>query len=304
MEAPLVATHYVEMRLLRYVIAIAEELHFGRAAKRLNLSSPALSKQIKDLEHALGYPLFERRTREVRSTPGGIAFVAEARQAMVHVERAIECGYAASRGDAGVLSLGYTPWFRPSVLVALQAAFAERVPKMELALHSAYSTTQIDMLLKGLLHAGIIELPASGDGLETHCIWHDELVAALPENHPLVTRSELDRPDLTDEPIIWFTTSLNLALHENLLESCQRLGYTPRIVHEINTASELFDLVASGAGIGFVKRSIAERTREPGIVFRELSGPKLFIDTGVVYRRDNPSEALRALIQLLRERST
>jgi DNA-binding transcriptional LysR family regulator len=304
MDAPLVATHYVEMRLLRYVIAIAEELHFGRAAKRLNLSAPALSKQIKDLEHALGYPLFERKTREVRSTPGGIAFVAEARQAMVHVERAIECGYAASRGDTGALSLGYTPWFRPSVLVALQAAFAERVPKMKLALHSAYSTTQIDMLLKGLLHAGIIELPASGDGLETHCIWHDELVAALPENHPLVTRSELDRQDLTNEPIIWFTTSLNLALHEYLLKSCQRLGYTPRIVHEINTASELFDLVASGAGIGFVKRSIAERAREPGVVFRGLSGPRLFIDTGVAYRADNRSEALRTLIQLLREQAT
>jgi DNA-binding transcriptional LysR family regulator len=160
------------------------------------------------------------------------------------------------------------------------------------------------MLLKGLLHAGIIELPASGDGLETHCIWHDDLVAALPENHPLVTRSELDRPDLTNEPIIWFTTSLNLALHEYLLESCQRLGYTPRIVHEINTASELFDLVASGAGIGFVKRSIAERAREPGVVFRGLSGPKLFIDTGVAYRADNRSEALRTLIQLLREQAT
>src|ERR1700683_3370178 len=116
MDAPPVAKHYVELRLLRYVIAVAEELHFGRAAKRLNLSPPALSKQIKDLEGVLGYLLFERKTREVVLTAAGVAFMADARQALVHVERAMECGYAASRGDTGVLLIGYSPWFRPSSL--------------------------------------------------------------------------------------------------------------------------------------------------------------------------------------------
>ena len=304
MDAPTVAKHYVELRLLRYVIAVAEELHFGRAAKGLHLSAPALSKQIKDLERDLDYALFERRTREVLLTPAGIAFVAEARQALVRVERAVECGYAASRGDTGVLSIGYSPWFRPSLLVALQAAFAERVPKTRLALHSAYSTTQIDLILKGTLHAGIIELPANGEGLETHCVWHDELVLALSEDHPLAACSEIDRQDLANEPIIWIAKALHPALHQYFLESCQRLGYLPRIVHEINTVSELFDLAAAGAGIGFVKRSIAERVRESGVVFRELSGPRLFIDTGIAYRADNRSEALRVLIQLLREQST
>ena len=181
MDAPPVAKHYVELRLLRYVIAVAEELHFGRAAKRLNLSPPALSKQIKDLEGVLGYLLFERKTREVVLTAAGVAFMADARQALVHVERAMECGYAASRGDTGVLLIGYSPWFRPSLLVALQTTFAERVPGTTLALHSAYSTTQIDLLLKGTLQAGIIELPANGEGLEIHCVWHDALVIALAQ---------------------------------------------------------------------------------------------------------------------------
>jgi DNA-binding transcriptional LysR family regulator len=295
MDAPSVAKHYVELRLLRYVIAVAEELHFSRAAKRLNLSAPALSKQIKDLEGVLGYLLFERKTREVVLTAAGAAFMAEARQALVHVERAMECGHAASRGDTGVLSIGYSPWFRPSLLVALQSAFAERVPGTRLVLHSAYSMTQLELLLNGTLQAGIIELPANGEGLETHCVWHDELVVALHDSH---------RQDLANEPIIWIARALHPALHQYFLESCQRLGYVPRIVHEINTVSELFDLVGACAGIGFVKRSIAERVREPGVVFRELSGPRLFIDTGVAYRADNRSEALRALIQLLREQST
>ena len=203
-----------------------------------------------------------------------------------------------------MLLLGYSPWFRPSLLVALQTAFGERVPTTRLALHSAYSTTQIDLLLKGTLHAGIIELPASGEGFETHCVWHDELVVALPENHPLAACSEIDRQDLTNEPIIWIARSLHPALYQHFLNSCLRLGYAPRIVHEINTVSELFDLVGVAAGIGFVKRSIAERVREPGVVFRELSGPRPFIDTGVAYRRDYRSEPLRILIELLREQST
>jgi DNA-binding transcriptional LysR family regulator len=299
-----VTKQHIELRLLRYTIAVAEELHFGRAAKRLNLSAPSLSKQLKDLEHALGYLLFERKTREVLLTAAGTAFVVEARQALLRVERAVEYGYAASRGDTGLLSLGYSPWFRPSLLVTLQSEFAERVPGTRLALHSAYSTTQIELLLKGTIQAGIIELPAKVEGLETHCLWHDELVVAFCENHPLATRSEIDRHDLSNEPVIGVAKSLNLALHEYFVESCQRLGYSPRIVHEINTVSEVFDLVRAGAGVGFVKRSLAVRVHEPGVVFRELSGPSLFIDTGVAYRTDNRSDALRALIQLLREQST
>jgi DNA-binding transcriptional LysR family regulator len=304
MDISIIANRQVELRLLRYVIAITEELHFSRASKRLHISPPSLSKQIKELEQTLGYLLFERKTRDVVLTPAGLAFATEARKALVHVERAVECGYAASLGDTGVLSVGYSPWFRPSLLVALQAALAARVPMTRLSLHSAYSTTQIDLLLKGTLHAGIIELPADEEDLATHCVWHDELVIALHHSHPLAGRSEVDRQDLANEPVISISRSLHPALNQYFLESCQRLGYVPRIVHEINTVSELFDLVGARLGIGFVKRSIAERVHEAGVVFRELSGPRLFIDTGVAYRADNRSEALRLFVQLLREQSS
>jgi DNA-binding transcriptional LysR family regulator len=303
MDVPANVQRCVELRLLRYVIAIGEELHFGRAAKRLNLSAPALSKQIKDLEGVLGYHLFERKTREVVLTAAGVRFLTEARHALVHVGRAIENGYAASRGDTGVLSIGYSPWFRPSLLLPLRTAFAERAPGTRIILHSVYSATQIVQLLKGTLQAGIVELPTKEEDLETHCVWHDELVVALPQDHPLATRSEIDRHDLANEPIIWVAKSLNPTLHQCLVESCQHCGYTPQIVWEINTTSELFDLVGARAGIGFVKRSMAERIREPGVIFRELTGPKLFIDTGLASRADNRSDGLRTLIQLLSEQS-
>lgn len=303
MDAPSAIQQVVEIRLLRYVIAVTEELHFGRAAKRLHLSAPALSKQIKDLERSLGYKLFERKTREVLITTAGNAFVAEAREALVHAYRAVECGYAASRADSGAFSLGYSPWFRPSLLVKLQVAFAENLPSGVLALQSAYSSTQIDLILKGTLQAGIIELPVTIEGLETHCVWHDELVVALPESHPLASQPEIDPQDLANEPIIWIARAQHPALHRYFLDSCQRVGYVPRIVHEINAVSELFDLVGVSAGISFVKRSIAQRVQEPGVVFRELRGSKLSIDTGVAYRMDNRSEALQCLLELLREQS-
>jgi DNA-binding transcriptional LysR family regulator len=125
----------------------------------------------------LGYALFERRTREVLLTPAGVVFVTEARQVLVRFERAAERD--ASRGDTGVLSLGYSPWFRPSLLLALKTRLAERMPSTRLAPDSAYSPEQMDLLLKGTLQLGIIELPAEGEGLETQCVWHDELVVTL-----------------------------------------------------------------------------------------------------------------------------
>jgi DNA-binding transcriptional LysR family regulator len=104
--------------------------------------------------------------------------------------------------------------------LALQTALAARVPKTRLAFHSAYSTTQIELLLKGMLHAGIIELPPNAEGLTTHRVWREDLILTLPENHPLIKQSEIDRGDLTNEPIVWIAKTLNLVLHEYLLESC------------------------------------------------------------------------------------
>ncbi len=304
MDAARVVQQHIELRLLRYMIAVAEELHFGRAAKRLNISAPSLSKQIKDLEQSLGYALFRRKTRDVALTPAGAAFLLEARQALVHVERAVECGHAAHKGNAGVFSLGYSPWFRPSLLAEVQKAFAERVARVKLSLHSAYTPVQIDLILKGVLDAGIVVLPVAAEGLQARCIWHDELVAVLPSNHSLASQAKIDRQDLADEPVVWAAKVLNPTLHQSFLESCRRWGYVPNIVHEISTVPEMLDLIAQGEGIGFVKKSTAARTNESGIVFRELCSPGLFIETGLAFRTGNSSEALRVLIELLRDQST
>jgi DNA-binding transcriptional LysR family regulator len=149
-----------------------------------------------------------------------------------------------------------------------------------------------------------VELPVRSEGLETHRLWRDELVVAVPENHRLATQSQIDRRDLTGLPMIWASRTNHPALNEPLLDSGHWGGQVPVIAHEVNTVAELLDLVSNGAGIGFVKRVIAERTPEPGVAYRELSGPGLFIETGVVYRAEDKSEALRTLLQLLLEQAS
>jgi DNA-binding transcriptional LysR family regulator len=127
---------YVEVRLLRYAIAVAEELHFGRAAQRLHLSAPTLSKQIRQLERSLGYTLFVRRTREVVLTQGGIAFIACAREALSGIQRAVDRGAAAYRSEAGEISVAYSPWVRPSQLSSVKTRIAQNDSDVTLRLVS------------------------------------------------------------------------------------------------------------------------------------------------------------------------
>lgn len=296
---------YVELRHLRYVIAVADELHFTRAANRLHLAPPSLSKQIKQLEAVLGYALFERKTREVLLTPAGAAFVTEARQALVYAERAAECGAAVSRGDSGVISVGYTTaWIESSVLTVLRAAFSDKMPGTILTFHSACTVNQIDLLLKGSLQAGLVVLPADSDGLRTHRIWREPLALALPEDHRLTAQAEIEITDLIEEPMLWLARPVNPRLHDHLLTACQKLGFVPRIVHGVKTPTEAIDWVAAGAGIALVRASTGERLQHKGVAFRRLAAPGLTIETGVAYRGDNRSEALKALVQLLRDQSS
>lgn len=238
-------------------------------------------------------------------TPAGAAFVTEARQALVYAERAAECGAAASRGDTGVMSVGYTTaWIESSLLAAFRAAFSDQVPGTILTFHSACTVSQIDLLLKGSLQAGFVVLPADSEGLRTHRIWRDPLALALPEDHPLTAQAEIEIKNLIEEPMLWLARPVNPRLHDHLLSSCQKLGFVPNIVHGVKTPTEAIDWVAAGAGIALVRSSTAERLQHKGVAFRRLASPGLTIDTGVAYRGDNRWESLKALVELLREQSS
>lgn len=292
-------TRSVELRLLRYVIAVAEELHFTRASQRLHLATPSLSRQIRQLEQLLGYDLFERRTRAVALTPAGTAFLAEARQAVLHTQRAVEAGAAASVCDVDIVRLGHTPLLDATLLPKIRHSFAQFADHLTLHFQSTYSMAQIDQILSGRLHAGLVVLPVAPSEVRTESVFRDRLIAAIPEDSDLAALQVLTPGDIEKRPIVWFGRSTNVHLYEHLVESCRQAGFTPHIAHEVSTVMEMLEAVSAGLGISFVKDSVRTRLHPEGVAFRELTAPDLAIDIGVAYRNEDCSPHLPALLRAL-----
>ena len=290
---------YVELRLLRYVVAVAEELHFTRASQRVHVSTPSLSRQIRELEDSLGYRLFERKTRTVELTAAGAAFVEEARQALVHASRAIQRGYRVSQGDTGIFCCGCSPWFSPSLLIGVEREWAERLPNMQFRLRSADACTQVALLLDGTIQAGVVESPLNAQGLHTQAICREELVMALPVHHRLSGCPEIHCTDLIDEPFIFMRREAHPDLYDHLLDTFRRAGFSPKVAYEIASPGELLDLVSGGVGVGLVKQTIAERLQPSGVVYRHFANRQFFVETGVAHLRNGRSPGADALVSLL-----
>ncbi len=294
----------LELRLLRYVIAVAEELHFTRASMRLHIATPSLSRQIRQLEQLLGYALFERKTREVVLTPAGAAFVVEARRALMHAQRAIEAGAVASSGDSGVVHVGYTPLFDTALVPQIREAFAHTLNSEMLVLQSTYSMVQMDQIRCGRLHAGFVVLPIASGELRIDSVFRDRLVAAVPEGSELAKQAILGVQEIAAQPVIWFARLANPHLHQYFVTTCQEAGFTPKIVHEVSTVTEMLDLVSVHVGIGFARGSIQTRLHPEGIVFRELAAPELLLEIGLAYRDEDLSDSFLAFLGVLRQLST
>jgi DNA-binding transcriptional LysR family regulator len=297
------STLNLELRLLRYAIAVAEELHFTRASQRLHLATPSLSRQIRQLEQTLGYALFERGTRAVTLTPAGAAFVAEARRALMHAQRAVEAGAVASAGGSGVIRVGYTPLLCAAVLPQIRKAFAQSANDMPVLFQSTYSTSQIDQILCGHLDIGLVVLPLAISELRTDCMFRSRLVAAIPEGSDLAKKAAIGADEMTGQSIIWFGRLTNPQLYQDFVGRCQQAGFTPNITHEVSTVMEMLDSVAAGMGIAFVKDTVPSRFRPQGIVFREIAAPEFVLEIGVAYRDEGCSESLLAFLQVLKQLS-
>jgi len=295
----------VELRLLRYVIAVAEELHFTRASERLHLATPSLSRQIRQLENVLGYALFERTTRAIALTPAGVAFVSEARRALAYTQRAIDAGAAAANdGGTNVVRVGYTPLIDTCQLQSIRELFIKAGNDATLVFQIAYSSAQVEQISSGYLDFGFVVLPIVSSVLRTAPLFRDRLVAAVPEGSALAAYQVLNAEHIAEEPVVWFGRLINSNLYQRFIESCRYAGFTPRVVREVSTVLEMLETVAAGAGVGFVKDTVPSRFRPEGIVFRELAAPGLSLEIGVVYRDEDCSEGLIALLQVLKHLST
>jgi len=290
----------VELRLYRYVVVLAEELNFTRAALRLHVAQPSLSKQVRDLEGYLGAQLFERTKREVRLTAAGEAFAAEARLTLFHAERAVQGARAAKGQHKGPWSIGYSPLIDLRILSKVRQHLSLAHPAADVRLASAHTSEQADALMRGKLQAGLVILPVREEGLTCEGLYREALVLALPERHPLSAKGAIEITDLHGLPLVIIRGDIEPRFGEDLNRIFGVARIRLHIFHQATTQTEALELVSEGSVAALTMPSAQYPPRER-VLFRPFVDEFLTAETGLAYLGENGSAILTSLRKFLLE---
>ena len=288
----------MDLRQLRYFVAVAETLHFGRAARRLDISQPPLSRQVAAFEEELGVGLFERSTRGVRLTPAGAALLPRARRLLADADTIARGARELARGDVGLLDIGFLAASTYSVLPRLLSTFRRSRPGVRLVLTEATSDRQLVALADGSLDAGVLLPPVTDPALVWQPLVREPLVAALPAGRRWPPRIDLAR--LAAEPFILFPRPAGASLHDLIVGACERAGFTPRVEQEAVQMPTIVSLVAAGMGVALVPDSL-RHMRRTGVVYRPLSDRIPPVEMGLAWREGDPTAALAAFVAHARD---
>lgn len=291
----------MELRHLRYFVAVAEELHFGRAAELLRISQPPLSQQIQALEAELGVRLFDRTNRRVSLTDAGRLFLEETRRTLAQVDKSVDVVRRANQGELGELQVGFTssaPF--TSILPRAILAFREAFPAVHLALQEMTSKQVVEAVQDETLQVGMIRPFALPAGLQTTELFSEPLVALMHAGHPLASDREegIWLAELAAEPFVFFPRSYGTGLYDQLLNLARQAGFNPRIAQEANEALTIIGLVAAGLGVSVLPASF-QRIRIDGVAFRTLLDKDATTAVWLVKRRQEQSPLTRAFIELV-----
>ncbi|MCP1415551.1 LysR substrate-binding domain-containing protein [Paenarthrobacter sp. A20] len=261
----------MELRQLRYFLVVADELHFGRAAERLHLTQPPLTVAIRRLESELGVQLFDRTTRRVSLTPAGEAFENRIQRAVKELDDAAGDVASVAAGQSGRIRVGFVSSASYTTIPEAIRTFRERRPRVELILSPLTSGEQIEQLLDGELDLGLVRDPGEVPGLRLEALTSEELVAVLPEAHPLAARDEIRPEDLEGEPMILFPYRLMPGFIARVLSLFDELETPPQVVQQAIHQETVLGLVAAGLGASILPESVG-RFQMPGVVSRPISG--------------------------------
>lgn len=290
----------IELRHLRYFVAIAEEKHFGRAAVRLHMTQPPLSQSIQSLEAMLGAALFRRTSRSVDLTAAGVALLPEARLLLQQADALPALAQRAAGGTTGLLRLSFISSADYSMLPGLLREFRTHYPHVQLELREATTDIQLDDLAQGKIDAGLLLPPLpdkSRKVLGYRPVLSDPLVAAVPAG--LLPAGEAVTPrTLSQWPLIIFPRRIAPAFHDTILSCFHEAGVTPHIGQQAIQMQTIVGLVSAGMGIALVPQSVSNLKR-PGVDYLQLAGRTPEIETGLAWRLDNPSPALAAFRELI-----
>jgi len=292
----------MELRHLRYFLAVAEELNFTRAARRLHIAQPPLTQQIKALEAELGVTLIDRSAYRIRLTHAGQAFAAEATRILGDVRNAVLIAKRAARSAVGQVRVGFTESasFNPLVTATFRT-FRSAFPDIEVSLEERQSTELAVALREGRIDAAFVRPPLKiGEGLTLQLLQEEEMVAAVPNGHALARRKSIDLRELEGEPFILYPRAVRPGLADEVVSACERAGFTPRIEQYAPQLAATINLVAASLGVSVVPRSM-QGLQSSAAAYIPLRGRPVRAQLSLAHRTGETSPAVLKFIELTRD---
>jgi DNA-binding transcriptional LysR family regulator len=288
----------VNLRQLRYFIVVAEELHFGRAAARLNIAQPPLSQQIRRLEQTLDVQLLHRTKRKVELTQAGRVFLEDARAILTQMERAQRRARRAGDGHVGHIVVGAIPTAGSLVFGRILPSFRDRCPEIEMAILNLSTMEQVAALRAQRIDVGFLRAPPSDASLTTKVIARERFVAVLPASHALAGFDAIPLGAMADEPQIMFPRHLAPDHFDLVVGLFNRIGRTVHVAQETEHMQTRLDLIAGGFGITLLPESLTTFHRD-GVVYRPLLDVAVQVETVMATRRDDRSEVLATFVGIV-----
>src|SRR5881409_1442801 len=290
----------MELSHLRYFVAVAEHLNFTKAAVRLYLAQPSLTRQIHNLEAEIGVHLLNRSKNQVTLTEEGRSFLVDARRILALATESVQAVQRLSRGETGQLNIAYLSNFNFELLPETLAAFRQTFPHIALNLFDMTPAEQFRALDARKIDLGFVGLrfPSASSDLQWECIARHKTVVVLPSKHPLTKRNRVSLGDLKTMFFVGMSEKTHPGFRDWLAETCQPAGFTPRILQDAELEPALMTFVAEGLGVSLAREHI-KKLPHPGVAFRPLA-PPVKADYCIAWNRDNDSRALQQYIEIVK----
>ena len=293
----------MELRQLQYFLAVAETLHFGRAAKRMNISQPPLSMQIRNLEDELGFRLFKRSSRKVEATPAGRLFAGEVTRILGQLEAAVETARSADKGETGRLSMACISPAMDTFLPSAVRSFRERNPGIVLSIKELTTNQQLKALYTDQIQVGFLRLfDHDLKNLCSRVVWKEPHVVAIPKGDALCSKSKISLCDLKSKPMIIYPRPSQPALYDRVMAHCRMAGFVPEIVQEAETKHATTALVAAGIGVSIVPAS-SRNFRKQDVVYRPVIDALPEIEISMVWRGDDDAPVLERFLSHMKDKA-
>ncbi|MCK9215026.1 MAG: LysR substrate-binding domain-containing protein [Rhodoferax sp.] len=293
----------MNLRQLRYFVAVAEELHFGRAAVRLHISQPPLSQQILNLEEFLGVTLFKREKKRIELTFAGQVFLDSARKLLEQSQWAIQTVRRAAKGEVGTLVIGYASSIPFTGLIGrVVREFRSQRPDVELRIKEMRAVEQIKALVERNIDIGFVREPLlqTHPLVESRCVYRETFVLAIPTDHPLSHMPSVQMANLRNESFVLYPRDCGTVLYDQVIHLCHEAGFFPNVIQETPQFASVLDLVSAGLGISIVPASTAHASL-PNVNFRPITDTMEQTAVSMVCRREENSAALAALLALVQQ---